>query len=203
LLDAVGSPSSVSADDRLNGVDSRPIANSNAIRSVQELEEYSLSNVASLSLESAIAPDLDRTGNETASLPVTPEANERLIWIFAPSSVGEDVLDTTQSVAERLNFSVQAVNRVTYRISRSQVRYYDPDSADAAERLAAEIDAFPRDFTTSNVNARPGTLEIYLAGRSVVARSRNATASARAEPASNLDSLRNSVIGRIRAGLSN
>jgi len=203
LLDTVAPLNSVSEGDQSTDLDTRPIAIVNGARSVQKLEEYALSNIVPLSLESSTAPGLGRTGNETASLPLTPEAIARPIWIFAPSSVDEDILDTTQSVAERLNLSVQAVNRVTYRISRSQVRYYDLDSADAAERLAAQIDAIPRDFTTSDVNAPPGTLEIYLAGRSVVAQSLSATASPRAEPTNDLDSLRNSVIGRIRAGLSN
>ncbi len=203
FLDTVAPLNSVNAGDQSTDLDIRLIAIVKGARSVQELEEYSLSNIVLLSLESSTAPDLDRTGNETASLPLTPKAIARPIWIFAPSSVGEDVLDATQSAAERLNLSVQAVSRVTYRISRSQVRYYDLDSADAAERLAAQIDAIPRNFTTSDVNASPGTLEIYLAGRSVVARSRSATASPRAEPANDLDSLRNSVIGRIRAGLPN
>ncbi|MFT5510757.1 MAG: hypothetical protein ACI89J_003854 [Hyphomicrobiaceae bacterium] len=203
LLDTVALLNSVNAGDQSADLDILPIAIVTGARSVQELEEYAFSDTVPLSLESLTAPELDRTGNETASLPLTPDAIARPIWIFAPSSVGEDVLDTTQSAAERLNLSVQAVNRVTYRISRSQVRYYDPDSADAAGRLAVQIDAIPRDFTTSDVNAAPGTLEIYLAGRPVVARSQSATAAPRAEPANDLDSLRNSVIDRIRAGLSN
>jgi hypothetical protein len=203
LLDTVAPMNSVNAGEQSTDLDIRPIAVVNGARSVQGLEEYSLSDIVPLSFERSTAPDLDRTGNEASSLPVTPEAIARPVWIFAPSSVGNNVLDTTQSAAERLNLSVQSVNRVTYRISRSQVRYYDLDSAEAAERLAAQIDATPRDFTTSDVNAPPGALEIYLAGRSVVAPSRSPTASPGAEPENDLDSLRNSVIGRIRAGLPN
>ena len=201
-LETVALLRSVNADDPTTGVDIRPITRITRTRSLPPLADVSLSNIVPLSLDTSTAPALEQTPVETTPQPLTPEAIARPIWIFAPSSVGQDVINTSQSVAEQLNLSVQAVNRVGYRISQSQVRYYDRDSAEAAARLAAEIGAIPRDFTTSDVNAAPGTLEIYLAGRSTVARAQT-TAPRRAQPSNDLDRLRSSVIDRIRAGLSN
>ena len=203
FLVSVAPPNSIELAELAAGLDIQPIEVVSRARSVQGLEVFSLSNTVPVSLESASSPILDRTVNETAAAPLVEETIARPIWIFAPTSVGEEILDSTQSAAGRLNFSVQAVNRVAYRISRSQVRYYDPDSAEAAARLAEEIGAIPRDFTTSDVTAAPGTLEVYLAGRSAAARSQSATAARREAPANDVNSLRNSVLGRIRAGLSN
>ena len=45
---------------------------------------------------------------------------------------------------------------------------YEPE---LAKELAANIDAIARDFTTANIDPPSGTLEIYLAGDDLVARS--------------------------------
>ena len=203
FLETVAAPTSIELTELSSDLEVEPIAVVSRARSVQGLDAYSVSDVVPLSLESATAPILDRSVDDFAALPLVEDTIARSIWIFAPTSVGEDVLASTRSVADRLNFSVEAVNRVAYRISRNQVRFYDADSAEAAARLAEEIGAVPRDFTTSDVNAAPGALEVYLAGRSAGARSQGTTAVRRTTPANDANSLRNSVLGRIRAGLSN
>ena len=191
-------------------------------RPVGERTEASALDVGSENLQSDEAPEIDSepniiialredsSGSELSTdasdeVPITPATDgvQRPIWIFAPGSVTNEVLERTQTTAEALNLSLQAVNRVNFRISRTQVRYYDRESAEAAVQLAAQIDAVPRDFSTSGIDAQPGTLEVYLAGRSTGARSASTASNQRAAPSNNADRLRNSVIDRIRAGLGN
>ncbi len=138
--------------------------------------------------------------------PAIPTAADMALWVFAAATVDKDTVDTTLSTVEGFDMHVTAVNRVNYRITKNQVRYYDAPSAAMANRLAAEIGAVPRDFTRSDVNPPPGTLEIYLAGeaaKTLMPRSvAKAIAPSRRQQPSQANRLRNSVISKLRAGWS-
>ncbi len=130
-------------------------------------------------------------------------AEEMAVWIFAAASVGDAKVDTALAKAEGFNLTVRGVDRVGYRISSNQIRYYDTASAAAANQLAAEIGAIPRDFTDSGANPPPGTLEIYLAG--VGGTSQPSAGAANAVPArrtTGVEALRANVISRLRRGIS-
>lgn len=206
LLDTIASPRPFSTDTSPSGFGKRVVATSNSLKLAQEISGNSLADTEPKSIDRETAPGVDRAGDAPPPKSVTPEAIGTPIWIFASANVGEDVIETTQFAVESFDLSLQAVNRVNYRISRNQVRYYDLASAETAERLAAEIGAIPRDFTAADVNPPKGTLEIYLAGDAIVARSESSVSSptvpVKKPQSSEVDSLRNSLIGKIRAGLS-
>lgn len=106
------------------------------------------------------APPVDRVPPK----PMIVGAEDMALWIFAAASADEDTIATAQTILEDYGLPLRAVTRVGYRISDNQVRFYDATTAAAAERLAKDIGAVARDFTGSNADPSPGTLEIYLAG---------------------------------------
>ncbi|MDJ1007886.1 MAG: hypothetical protein QNJ13_08685 [Paracoccaceae bacterium] len=116
------------------------------------------------------------------------------VSVFAAESVEQSVVDEARGTAESLNLPVRAVSRVGYRISQNQVRYYDATSAAAAARLAEELGAVARDFTGSDFNPPPGTLEVYLAGVSL------SPPPQRRPQVSAAERLRNNVLSQLRSG---
>ncbi len=150
----------------------------------------------------ALAPPLARSPVPT---PVIEGAERMIMWIFAAGTVSSDRVASAQGIVEGYNLPVGAVNRVNYLISRNQVRYYDASTAEAAERIAKDIGATARDFTTSGVNPAPGTLEIYLAGEPTSAPVRSvqrAPAPVRAPQPSEAEILRQNVLSKLRSGIA-
>jgi len=129
--------------------------------------------------------------------PILPGAEGLSVSIFAASTVEDEDVEAAQGIVDVYDLPVRTVTRVGYRISQNQVRFYDATSAEAAERLAAEIGAISRDFTNSNASPPPGTLEVYLAGDAAPS-----SAPVRRQP-SEAERLRNSVISKLRSGVFN
>lgn len=129
--------------------------------------------------------------------PILPGAEGLSVSIFAASTVEDETVETTQGVVSFYDLPVRTVTRVGYRISQNQIRFYDASSAEAAARLAEEIGAISRDFTNSNANPPPGTLEVYLAGDAAPS-----AAPTRRQP-SEAERLRSSVISKLRSGVFN
>lgn len=137
--------------------------------------------------------------------PVIPGAEDMSVFVFAAATTDDAVVGTARRAAEGFNLPVRAVSRVNYAISRANVRFYDAASGAAANRLAAEIGAVSRDFTGSDLNPPPGTIEIYLAGEAAEAPPRptaRATAPARRPQVSEAERRRDSVLSRLRSGVS-
>ncbi|MDJ0992165.1 MAG: hypothetical protein QNI90_01200 [Dinoroseobacter sp.] len=118
----------------------------------------------------ASAPPRARPGVPAA---VIDGAENMATWIFVAGTARADAIASAQGAVKKYNMPVRAVNRVNYRISESQVRYYDASTAIAAKHLAAEIGARARDFTSSGIDPAEGTLEIYLAGKPIGGRARS------------------------------
>ncbi|NNJ66924.1 MAG: hypothetical protein HKP54_02695, partial [Boseongicola sp.] len=156
VLDTLAALSANDSDTLPDDAGTLPAIISDEGRAVQQLDDISRLDNAPASLESSLVPEIAGTDDVAAPSPIVTDGIERPLWIFAPGSVSDEVLETTRSTAENLNLSVQAINRVNFRISTNQVRYYDQASSAAAEQLAARLDAVPRDFTTSGIDAQPG-----------------------------------------------
>jgi len=136
--------------------------------------------------------------------PVIPGAEDMSVFVFAATTTDDPVIGIARRAAEDLNLPVRAVSRVNYTISQANVRFYDAASGAAANRLATEIGAVSRDFTGSDLNPAPGTLEIYLAGEAAEAPPRptaRAAAPARQPRATEAERRRDSVLSRLRSGV--
>ncbi|MBF9035880.1 hypothetical protein HKCCE2091_16655 [Rhodobacterales bacterium HKCCE2091] len=132
-------------------------------------------------------------------------AEDLALFIFAATGVGDEILDAVRARAEDFDLDVRSVNRVGYQITESQIRYYDAASAEAAERIAAEIGAISRDFTRSGIAALPGTVEIYLSGEAEVIPASRPVARDIAPPPeepTEADDLRDRVLSSLRDAMS-
>lgn len=204
---AIASPAPFKIGVWPNDFDKRLLFASSPSRLADEITLISLADNELKLLDLSSPPRELRADKAPPPNPITSEATDVPIWVFASGSVGDNILDSAKTAVEGLDMTVRAINRVNYRISRNQVRFYDPASAATAERLAAAIGAVSRDFTAAGANPPEGTLEVYLAGDAIVARAESSISSpavsAITPQPNDLDSMKDSVLGKIRAGLSN
>ncbi|MBF9031606.1 hypothetical protein HKCCE3408_14485 [Rhodobacterales bacterium HKCCE3408] len=157
-------------------------------------------------IPAGLSRDIGATGapavTDHVTYPDIPGADFVILHIFAADSVGDDVVAELQDTVDGLRLPVVAVNRVDYRISENQVRYYDDRSAEAADIVARTIGARARDFTASGVNPEPGTIEIYI-GTGIEITPQVSTVATRTDPEtelqdSELEDMRSRVISRLR-----
>jgi hypothetical protein len=105
-----------------------------------------------------------------AARPVTaPLANEsgpgRLqVNVMAPKSVAEADLAATITGLQDAGFRLGENDRVSFKVSKSHVRFYHATDRAAAEALAARIGGEARDFTSSDFNPPEGMIELWLQG---------------------------------------
>jgi len=111
---------------------------------------------------------------ETAATPI-----QARIMLHAPTGVPAATTDAAAAAISRVSGQPAAAPiPVRFAISRSNVRYYHPEDAAAAEAAAAALSAAvgpveARDFTSYSPKPSPGTVEVWLSGepgRSGVAR---------------------------------
>jgi len=114
--------------------------------------------------------------------------------IFAAPGTAPDAVEAATSSVGRLGFAGTEINRVTFSISKNQIRYYSPNTAEAARVLALEVGATPRDFSRSGLRPPPGTIEIYLAGAGRAARKVSTPRMSAADRA------RQQLLSRLRGG---
>jgi hypothetical protein len=109
----------------------------------------------------------DRPVAAQASSPNTPLARyTQTVFLHAPTSLAEAEVEGVFAALTGAGFAVEDPRRVGISISRSNVRYFHDVDAVAATRLADEIDAIARDFTSYRPSPPDGTIEVWLAGRS-------------------------------------
>ena len=96
----------------------------------------------------------------------SPTGFSQAVFLHAPSGVADSAVAEVLDALDRAGFTVADARRVRLSISRSNVRYFHPEDATAAGRLAEEIGAAARDFTSYRPSPPGGTIEVWLAGRS-------------------------------------
>ena len=110
---------------------------------------------------------LDSPVAAQASSPNTPLARyTQTVYLHAPTSLAEAEVEGVFAALTGAGFAVEDPRRVGISISRSNVRYFHDVDAGAASRLAEEIGAIARDFTSYRPSPPDGTIEVWLAGRS-------------------------------------
>jgi len=84
------------------------------------------------------------------------------LYVHAPESVTETALAERMAMLGSTGITVAPVERESYKVSATHLRYYSKADADVATALADEMGVTARDFTKNG--AKPGRIEIYLAG---------------------------------------
>ena len=130
------------------------------------------------------------------SLPVGP------VIVNAPESVaGADLAGIVEGLAAA-GFALSGPNRVDIPISESNVRFFHPADAAAAQALAGRIGARLRDFTDFSPAPPAGTIEVWLAGRGNAPATTRRASGQRAMTAEQreLNVLRNRILRQLRNG---
>lgn len=90
--------------------------------------------------------------------------NVAQVFIHAPNGVSDSSLENFSSQVESAGAEVAGIGRERFRVSTTHLRYYSPETADAANALAADLGLTARDFSQNAVV--PGRIELWVAGPS-------------------------------------
>lgn len=84
-------------------------------------------------------------------------------FIHAPDGVPNGRLQGYVAQLAANGVEVAEIGRETFRVSATHLRYYSPDTAQAAMTVAADLGVEARDFSENSVNS--SRIEIWIAGR--------------------------------------
>lgn len=134
-----------------------------------------------------------------APVPVGP------VIVNAPESIGEaDLADLVKGLGAA-GFALAEPHRVDIPISESNVRFFHPEDAAAAQAVASRLGARLRDFTSFSPPPPAGTIEVWLAGRGNAAAApartrRTSTQRAATAEERELELLRDRILRQLRNG---
>ncbi len=158
-------------------------------------------NVPATAIEAGPDKEVQTAANKPDSLRVTnalilgAEAYEAVL--NAPSTLTEEEIGIVAASVRETGMSLDGVNRVNFKISAKQVRFFYSDDAKLASAVAQHIGAQARDFTDYRPSPPVGSIEIYLAGKgNSVARK----APRRKKSISEAERLRSKIVRRLRNG---
>ncbi len=84
--------------------------------------------------------------------------------INAPSTLDEEEVNLVAADVRETGMSLGRINRVNYKVSTNQVRFFHQDDAELALALAQHIGAQARDFTNYRPSPPAKSIEIFLTG---------------------------------------
>ena len=93
-----------------------------------------------------------------------PRAEAVLVHILAPRDTPADRVAETVGTVDGLGYTSRAPAEVGVTIRQTQVRYYHPEDAAAADLVAAAVGGPARDFTDFRPQPPAGTVEVWLEG---------------------------------------
>ena len=105
-----------------------------------------------------------------------PGAEGYAVVLNAPNTLSDEEVATAANEIRETGMSIGQVERVDFRISATQVRFFRPEDEAPAAVMANRIGAQARDFTSYRPSPPAGTIEIFLAGGSVSTARRNTRA---------------------------
>ena len=123
------------------------------------------------------------------------------IHVQAPAGLSEDKLTQFSDALRHTGFVVKPPTRVSYKISKNNIRFYHAEDAEAAKVLAEAVEGTARDFTDFSPSPPLGTIEVFLAGNSPKS-SKKPTKRRATAPAANpeVTALRNRLLNSLRRG---
>jgi hypothetical protein len=96
--------------------------------------------------------------------PAPPRADEVLVSILAPRDTAPERVAEAAGTVGGLGYASRGPAEVGVTIRQTQVRYYHPEDAVAAELVAAAVGGTARDFTDFRPQPPEGTVEVWLEG---------------------------------------
>jgi hypothetical protein len=124
--------------------------------------------------------------------------------VMAPESIAEADLTAMVVGLQDAGIRLGGTERVSFKVSKSHVRFYHEGDKSAAQALAARIAGDARDFTTSDINPPEGLIELWLEGSGTTvtaakpARKAARPQTARAAPKRSTDPTEESVMRNLR-----
>lgn len=126
------------------------------------------------------------------------------VVVNAPATIEEAALAALVGELGAGGFVLAEPNRVDITISESNVRFFHPEDAAAAEAVATALGAVPRDFTAFSPAPPEGTIEVWLAGRgagAAPAKARRASGQGAMTPSEReLNALRARILQQLQNG---
>lgn len=144
--------------------------------------------------------------------PAPPPAAGVQVSVLAAASAGTGKAEAVARQIGAAGFEVVRTREVTLKITRTHVRYYHPQDAEAAAALAATMKAEARDFTSAKSPPPVGSVELWIAGaaepdaaktktkaRTKTAKKPSAAATEQAKQQAELNRLRDRLVQQLRA----
>lgn len=144
--------------------------------------------------------------------PAPPPAAGLQVSVLAAASAGKGKAEAVARQIGAAGFDVVRTREVALRITRTHVRYYHPQDAEAAAALAATMKAEARDFTSAKSPPPVGSVELWIAGapepdaaktktkaRTTTAKKPSAAATEQARQQAELNRLRDRLVQQLRA----
>ena len=142
--------------------------------------------------------------NFVEAIGLSPEQAARFeLFLFAPGSISDANVTGYQTRLVDTGLSLEQTRRVGFKISKTQIRYYNAGDAALAQSLASELDIVARDFTANGGDG--GRIEIWMqgdAGASAPARTTQRTTTTRRTTRPTVDTrtrLTNSIIQQLQS----
>ena len=134
--------------------------------------------------------------------PAAPDAGSRVVHVHAPTSVSNAALADVMAKLGGDGYSLDEARRVSFSISKSNIRYFHPEDAELAGSLADRIGAQARDFTDFSPSPPVGTIEIWLSGSGpkVAAAPKSKKVAPKPKQTNKLLQLRSRILRRLRNG---
>ncbi len=149
---------------------------------------------------SAVPPEPIKAQEQQAKENGGPsDAARYVVRVQAPPSLSEESLKAFSLVLEETGYPVRSPKRVGFRVSKSHIRFYHAQDAEAAQKLADAIEGPARDFTDYSPRPPVGYIEVWLkgnAGSGQVARSTRRSGQGTSE----LTKLRNRLLKSLKRG---
>lgn len=144
--------------------------------------------------------------------PAPPPAAGLQVSVLAAASAGKGKAEAVARQIGAAGFDVVRTREVTLKITRTHVRYYHPQDAEAAAALAATMKAEARDFTSAKSPPPVGSVELWIAGaaepdaaktktkaRTTTAKKPSAAATEQARQQAEMNRLRDRLVQQLRA----
>ena len=102
-----------------------------------------------------------------AAAPVAPVVADPAAFrlrVSAPATASAAEVEAVGTVLAGAGFPGVATQRVGFTVSRTHLRYYNPEDAAAAQAIAGRLGVEARDFTGYRPKPAAGTIEVWIAG---------------------------------------
>ncbi len=166
-------------------------------------DEPSLSRDLETELKAALAMlDSEEALPAQPDLPDQPDlrlpgADGYTIRLSAPSTIPESEVESVVARLREAGISLGPIQRVNFKVTANQVRFFHPEDSATASIIAERVDAEARDFTSFRPSPEVGTMEVFVAGDGAPVAPRKASS---AKKPSELDRIVNKLVNSLRRG---